>query len=412
LQNKLIRLKQEREVRLAKAEYNKKPKWAKVGKGVLEVLNVPRTIMASMDFSAPLRQGLVSSVSHPRTAAKAFSEMFKAAFSRSRFDRWFEDIRNSEAYPIMEKSGLYVSDPHNPKLAAKEEQFMNNLAEKIPGIGKLVAGSERAYVSYLNKMRVDLFLKGVDSFMSEGKTIENSLQLYEGLAKFINNATGRGNLGPLETASPILNTAFFSPRLIASRVNLINPLFYTKLPKEVRMSALTDMGKFIGFSASVLGLAALSGLSVELDPRSSDFGKLRYKNTRWDIWGGFQQYIRLTTQLISGQKKQPETGKIVPIAGKGAPFGSTRSKVFWSFVRGKLAPIPGTIEDVLEGRKVTGEKVTALDEAKNLFLPLIYQDVSDAVKDQGAGAIFTVGIPSAFGVGVQTYQPKQKSFRR
>ena len=36
---------------------------------------------------------------------------------------------------------------------------------------------------------------------------------------------------------------------------------------------------------TVLALASLAGADVEKDPRSSDFGKIKDGNTRWDIWG-------------------------------------------------------------------------------------------------------------------------------
>jgi hypothetical protein len=45
---------------------------------------------------------------------------------------------------------------------------------------------------------------------------------------------------------------------------------------------------------------------VEIDPRSTDFGKIKVGNIRWDIWGGFQQWVRVASQLATGERK---TGK-------------------------------------------------------------------------------------------------------
>ena len=415
-QDALIKLNQEREVRLLKQQYANRSKSDKVKDAALEVLNVPRALMSSFDFSAPLRQGIIPTVSHPLTAVKAAGQMFSHAFSQKRFDRWFDTLRKSEDFKVMDKSGLYVSDPHNYKLTAKEEQFMNNLAEKIPVIGKLVKGSERAYVSYLNKMRVDLFENGKEVLEAAGKTPENSPKDYQGLASWINNSTGRGGMtDKLENASPILNSMFFSPRLIASRLNILGLSdvvsggngFYSKLPKEVRMMAARDLTKFVGFTLSMLSLAAIGGADVETDPRSSDFAKIRVGDTRYDIFGGFQQYIRFIAQMITGKTKSSTTGRIKQLNGKQL-FGKTRADVALSFLRGKLAPVPSMAYDFAQGRKPTGEKTTFTDEMLSHFTPLIYSDLKEAVKKDGAEALFTVGLPATFGVGVQTYDSKKK----
>lgn len=405
LKDQLIRLKQEREKRLAQLEYENRTTTQKVKDVASEIAGVPRTLMASADFSAPLRQGLVATVSHPTIAAKSIPEMFKQAFSRKEFDRWLVDLKESPEYKLMEDSGLYVADPNDLRLQAKEEQFMSNLGEKIPLIGRLVKGSERGYVAYLNKMRTDLFKQGAEVFADQGRTFENSPELYKGLATFINNATGRGGLGPMERSAQVLNTAFFSPRLIASRLNMINPVFYTKLPKEVRIMALKDMGKVLLFGASVLGLAKAAGAEVEGDARSSDFGKIKVGNTRWDIWGGFQQYARLFWQLRTGETKSSSSGKIYKLDGESFPY-KTRLDQLASFFRGKLAPVPGTIVDVLAGKNMVGEEFDIQKKAADLFIPMIAQDIAEAWKEQGPKSILTVGIPSAFGIGTTTYEAK------
>lgn len=412
LKDRLVKLKQDRELRILKQEYANRTRYERWKDRAIEVLNIPRTLMSSMDYSAPLRQGLVASVAHPGIAAKAAVEMFRQSVSQKRFDRWFHDLRESPEFKVMEQSGLYVSDPHDPRLSAKEEAFMNNLAEKIPLVGALVKGSERAYVGYLNKMRVDLFNRFSEPMAQRGETVENSPQKYKALADYINNSTGRGKLGEsLEKASPVLNSILFSPRLIASRINLltnpINPRFYQKVPKEIRVMYAKDMLKFIGTGLSILALAKLNGAQVEDDPRSSDFGKIKSGDTRWDIWGGFQQYVRLIAQVASGEKKSTVSGKLKELNGKQA-FGESRSDVLGRFVRGKLAPVPSIIADITSGRKTTGEDVTLKDEAVDHLLPLLYSDIHDAMKDNGVSSLFTVGIPSTFGVGVQTYSNQKK----
>lgn len=412
LKDKLNKLRQDREVGLLKQQYAQRSKIKKTLDVIAEVGNTPRALMSSLDFSAPLRQGLFGVTkqlfSHPGDLGRQFSIMFKFSGSQKLFDRWFADLKEAPDYEIMKKSGLPISDPHDPKLTAKEEAFMSNYAEKIPlGVGKAIKASERAYVGFLNKMRVDIFRRGVDGFAANGKTFDNSPELYKAWGDYVGAATGRGKMPEiLEKSSPILSAAFFSPRLIASRLNLLtnwaNPGFYAKVPKEIRIQYFKDMAKFIGTGVLVLGLAKAAGAEVETDPRSSDFGKIKVGNTRWDIWGGFQQYVRLAAQLITGEKKSTTNDSISELNDPNNSRSKTRADVLFQFARGKLSPLPAEVVDLMAGKDVTGKPADFSSELmKNM--PLVLGDIMDAYKDKGVQGALGVGIPSMFGVGVQTY---------
>jgi hypothetical protein len=170
--------------------------------------------------------------------------------------------------------------------------------------------------------------------------------------------------------------------------------------------ALKDMAKLVGFGASILGLAAAAGAQVEKDPRSSDFGKIKVGNTRWDMWGGFQQYARIFAQLMSGQTKSSNTGEVYDLKGDKFPY-KTRLDQLGSFFRGKLAPVPGLAVDLLAGKNVVGQEIDPVNKAYELFVPMIAQDIQDAWKEQGAKSLLTVGVPSSLGVGVTTYDQKK-----
>lgn len=416
-QSDLNKARDERRLRLAVKSYDDRTALQKLKDKAIRILNVPRTVMASMDFSAPLRQGIIVAVNHPIMAAEAQMAAFKAAFKPKYFDQWFHDMKENPRYEIATNgAGLDLTDPHSLHLRAQEEAFMGNIAEKLPIVGggtikiggkeiprglDLIGGSERAYVLFLDKMRWDLFNRYADQFEENGRTFQNSPALYKGLASYINNATGRGNLGFAEAAAPVLNSILFSPRLIASRLNMLGfGKFYWTAPKEIRNMAIKDMIKFISAGAGVLALAHYGfGLQTETDPRSSDFGKIRDGDTRWDIWGGFQPYIRIIAQELSGERKNPETGETVDLHGKGRLDALTR------FGRGKLAPVPAMGVDFLSGQQASGDQTTVKQEILDHFTPLLYSDIHDAWKDQGMKALFTAGIPSVFGIGVQTYKP-------
>lgn len=434
LKDKLREAKFNWEKALEKDRLSKRSKGEKAGDLALDVLSVPRSVMASIDFSAPLRQGLVLTVNNPRIAGRAFIEMFRQAASKKRFDRWLDDLKNSEAYEVMKDSGLYIADQNKAKLSAKEEEFMSNLAEKIPGIGKgfdipvngrnlrvfgvnptgglnLIGGSERAYVSYLNKLRADVFMQTANEFIKEGKTPKTDPKLFKALGTYVNAATGRGDLGKFEDSAKVLSAAFFSPRLIASRLRLLtnwaNPAWYRNTPPKIRRMYALDMVRTAGVITSLLALAGLAGADVEDDPRSSDWGKAKFGDTRLDFMGGFQPFIRYLSQLATGQTKDIKTGEIKDLTT--GEFGKpTRASVIEKFIRSKMAPVPGTVWNLAEGRNMIGEEF-GLKDVPASFLPLFAKDYYNAIEREGftQGTLKT-GLPGAFGVGTQTFESKDK----
>jgi hypothetical protein len=376
---------------------------------VVEVSNTPRALLATADFSAPLRQAAVATVAYPDIAAKAANEMMVQWASSEKAEQWMDDLMESPGYKLMQDSGLYVANIRSAKLSAKEEDFATNLASKIPGAGKLVDASERAYVAYLNKMRVDIFNQGVELLQNDGYSFATNPKAYKTLANYVNAITGRGSLGggALEKAGPALNVLMFSPRLLASRVRLLtmlaDPRIYKKENRVVRNMYLKDMSRFVGFGLTVLALAAAAGAEVEDDPRSTDFGKIKVGDTRWDIWGGFQQPIRAFVQATTEERKSTTTGKIVKLDGSGYG-GETGGDVILRFFRGKLAPVPAFLVNAYTGKNVMGSPFELGPSLLQMSYPLVIQSVVESAKKDGiVFGVFATGVPSLLGVGVQTY---------
>ena len=389
----------------------KRPTIDKLKDLATEVLNIPRSLMASFDMSAPLRQGIIFTATKPKTALRAGYQMFRQAFSEKNYTGWLDDIKKDPLYRTMQDSGLYIADPRRVSggLAAREERFMSNLAEKIPIIGSGIRAAERAYTSYLNKLRVDVFAGISSKFQKMDLPMKGNEELYKSLAGFVNNATGRGDLGKLNRISQQLNTLFFSPRLIASRFNMLNPLWYAKQPPLVRKEAIKSFAEFVGVGTTIVTLAKLGGAEVETDPRSTDWGKIRVGNTRWDIWGGFQQWGRVFSQIASGERKT-QKGDIIPLSRKKFPF-ETRFDVTERFLRGKLAPVPSLALELFEGSKLFGEEIKFTQEVAENITPLYLQDIKEAFEQLGPWSMLTVGAPAFFGAGTQTYEEKKKENR-
>ena len=209
---------------------NKRPFIQKLFGALGQIINTPRAIMASVDLSAPLRQGIFL-IGRPKQFLQSFGSMFKYAFSEKAYVGLEQSIKSRPTYELMRRAKLAFTDLGSA-LTSREEVIMANLPERIPFLGKVFRGSNRAYTGFLNKLRADVFDDIVRKAQITGKKLtETEL---EGLGKFINAATGRGDIGQLQKASAFLNATFFSPRLMASRINLLNPYFYATLPPVVR----------------------------------------------------------------------------------------------------------------------------------------------------------------------------------
>lgn len=385
-------------------------KLADVGAGIW---NIPKSLMASIDASAPLRQG-VFMISR-KEFWKAWGPMMKALVSPKYEKAVKESIYRDPLYAAMQDSGLAIPvyEGHNggPSLAEHEEPYMS-YASKIPIIGIGVRASERAYNTFLYKVRADTFKSLFYAGKSAGKNWgQDSLK---DLSKFINTFTGRGDLGKFNNAAPILNSVFFSPRLLKSRIDALNPAFYQQLDPFVRKEAIKSLLGFITFAGTTMGLAKFAGAEVSGDPRTADGWKIKIGNTRYDILGGEQQLVRLVTNLSSyvydKSKELGETGKI-----HTGFKDKTAIDEIGTFLRNKESPDISFFHDFLAGRDAIGNDFTMKDAILNRITPMSPADVMDAANDlkkQGVPVddawveALIKSSPAFVGVGVQTYSPK------
>lgn len=359
-----------------------------------DVGNIPRALKTTFDLSAPLRQGLVLSAANPKIAARAFVEQLRAFKSGAYAHAANKAILEGENAPLYKRAGLYLSDPESGVIGEHEEAFLSNFVGKIPG----VAGSERAYTTYLNTLRAGVFDK-----MSGGKNL--SKEDLEAIAHFVNIATGRGTLGKFEKASTGLASVLFSPRYLTSRFQLpFTPLKAGASPK-VRLAITKQLAQYAGTVFAFVKFAESQGAQVTWDPTSSDFMKVRLGNTRIDCLGGMQQAIVFSNRIAQGRTVST-TGKESDL-GKPGFGGRTRLNVAEDFARSKLSPTPGYIATWLNGGKDgVGNNLDAADTAKDFFTPLIANDFYESIQAQGVPKGIALGIASGLGLSVSTQSPK------
>jgi hypothetical protein len=413
LRRKADRLMEDYQLQLAKDELANRTKIEKAKDILLDVASLPRALKASLDFSAVLRQGLFATAGHPKEALTAFKEMFRQTVSEEKYKNWISDLKHEPIYDLMQKSDLYLSDKNNAKLLAREEEFTSNLADKIPGIGKLIEASERAYTGYLNVLRAGVFTSEAQKLIQKGYTFENNPEQFKALAKVVNVLTGRGDIPEfLGGKQPkILSSALFSPRFMAARIQTLYLWADPRLPKEAKILAAKDIGTTLASGALILSLAALAGYKVQTDPRSVNFLKIQDKqehgSTFYDILGGLPQYVRFLAQQGLGEKI-PSNGNGVITFGSKKARGTTRLSEASRFLRGKLSPLTGGALNLMEGKDVLGQPYHLWPNVPLEFVPLPYTDVNEAYKIGGIDAAIKAFIPSQFGVGVSSYNPNAK----
>lgn len=403
-----------------------------------DVGNIPRSVMASFDASGLLRQALLIATSHPALWSKNVPDYFKAIRSEEFANKALADLhaRPNAVNGYYNKIGLDLTEmAPRGQAASREESFRSPLAEKIPGI----RASGRGFTIGLDKNRADLAdLLQAKAARMDGKLVsririvdgkprvvrerfdQHAQSLLDSIGTVVNSASGRGDLGQgvVGRSQEGLNLLLFSPRLIKSRVDFINPYWYAKLDPVARHEAYRAMAGLVGLVATADAIAREAGAQVNLDPRSSDFGKIKVGNTRIDLGGGFFQYMRLLSQLATNQVVST-TGKVTNI-GQAGPGKTSDWDVVFRFVRSKLSPITSAGVDVSQRQNSVGQPLTWQNSVLSRFTPLSGQDAvsvgSDAAHSTGSvplGALAGFGAfgLSAIGGGVQNFTPKAPKFK-
>lgn len=377
---------------------------------LLSILNVPRSLMASFDLSAPFRQGLLVATRHPAIFARNFKSMVKAFGSETVYHGMLDEIRSRPTYPLMMEAKLALTELGRD-VGGREEQFASDYAEKLTG-GKYgpVRASGRAYTGFLDKTRADVFDHLIRTAQAQGINVQDE-KFLKSLGSYVNSATGRGDLGHFQEAGKVLNAVLFSPRLLASRLNFLNPTYYARLDPFARKEALRSALQLAGTLSTLLGLASqVPGVKVVADPRNPDWGKIRIGNTRLDLAGGFQQELRLLAQLATGVAISSTTGKKLNLTAGG--FGNpTRLDILQRFFTGKESPVASLVTDWLRGSNQVGQKFSWQSAAAQRMTPLIAQDAYDLYKQSHGGvngllAAFGGYAVGSVGIGVQTYSQK------
>jgi hypothetical protein len=365
-------------------------------KAVINLGGIAKSAKAALDVSMLLRQGFKASITEPKIWLKEAKQVFSDIVKTFKGENVLDGVKADIYSRPNALNGSYARE----KLAIgiKEEAYPSSVLEKIPaGIGTMFKASEQSFTAFQYRLRADIFDKLQQSITaSHGST--------EGLGRFVNSLTGRGSLGKLEPAANAVNNLFFSPRNVWSNVEFLTAhQFDRSMSPELRIRAATNLLKVIGTVATVLTIAkALDHKSVEEDPRSSDFGKIRIGDTRFDVTAGMSSLAVLASRLLTMSSKSGTTGRVSGL--NSGQYGSqTLEDVLINYTEGKLSPLASVVKDMMKGQDFSGNKPTLSREAINLMAPLPITNAYEAYSNPKAAPLILTIIADGLGIGANTY---------
>lgn len=382
-------------------EKSKRTAAQKVGGFVGNLPGQAKSLKASLDNSAVFRQGWRVMMTNPviwsRNAARTFADAWKVLGGKNVMDEIHAEIEASPYHEEARRAKLAIISP--------EEDFPVSLPAMVPGLGRVFKASETAYTGFQYRNRLHIFEKMMEVAKRSGVDTTDTQQL-RSIGEMINSLTSRGHLGKLEPVGNILNNVFFSARKIKADLNFLS--FHatdTGFSWFARKQALYNLVKVASGMAMIMMIAnAAKPGSVESDPRSADFGKIKVGNTRYDISGGASSMLVLAARMLTGKTKSSTSGKVRDL--NDGKFGSqTRADVIASFFANKLSPVASTILNHLRGRTFNGTPPTLTTDARDLLMPMAIANFMELQQDTGATPeSVTAGVLADFmGIGTNTY---------
>jgi len=381
-------------------------------KFIEDVAGTAKSLKSSMDNSAVFRQGWKVLFTHPKiwlkNAVQTFSDISKSLRGRG------GEVKDAMNADILSRenavNGIYKKAKTD--VGKIEEAYPTMWAEKVPILGRLYKASEVAFTAFVQRVRADVMDKYIEVAKENGIDISDTVQL-ESIGKLVNSLTGRGHLGRLEPAAGVVNNVFFSPRLLKSNIDFLTAHQFQKgVTPFVRKQAAKNLLKVVAGTAAVLTIAeALQPGSVETDPRSSDFGKIRIGDTRFDVSGGMSSIVTLASRLATMSSKSSATGKITQL--NSGEYGSqTGADVIYNFFENKFSPAMAVIKDLMRGQDFSGNKLTVSGELSNLFVPMIVTNYTELKNNPNSANMLLSMMADAFGIGINTYSASQTNWAK
>jgi len=382
-------------------------------KVVMEVGGATKSLLASLDNSYFGRQGIKILYTNPsvwvKNFIKSWGDIGKSLIGRDAMSVIKADILSREnALNRKYETGKY-------DLGIKfEEAFPSSLPERIPLFGRFFKAAETAFNGGALRMRADLADKYIRVAEKQGIDVLNPVEAIP-IGKLVNSMTGRGGIGKLEVVGKELNVMFFSIKFLKSNIDFLTAHIFDKtMSPFAKKQAAYNLGKAVAATSAILWTAnQIWPGSVDTDPRSANFGKIRIGDTRFDVSGGMASIItlasRITPTLHDGEwgfwTKSSITGEYTKL-NSGKWGAMTVMDIIDNYWQGKLSPLAGLFRDVARGQNFQGDKPTVGNVALNLITPIPIQTFLELKNNPESANLLLSMILEGLGISANTYSKK------
>ncbi len=375
---------------------------------VTGIAGTAKAIGSSMDNSFIGRQGIqlffkgitgdkASWLAWKDTFFKSFKIIWDTFGGKPVMDELKAIMVSDPDYKIMKKMGVAIG--------TIEEMYPVSWPGKIPlGVGKAFEASENAYNGSAYYMRYRVAKSYLEVARNSGIDLADSFEL-QSIGKLVNSLTMRGDTGSKRQQPGFINNVFWSPKMMKASIDILTAhQFDTNMSKFARKQAAINLLRIVGGTAIVLGIAkVIDPDSVELDSRSSDFGKIKVGNTRFTV-NPLAGYVVLASRIITRSSKSSVTGEVADLSLKG--FGKqTVFDALVNFMSNKTSPAATQVVSYLknESRRDRKKPFSATEAAVNLTTPLPIQNVFELAHDPESANLLLGMIADGLGISTQTY---------
>jgi len=356
-----------------------------------------RAFVASFDNSLWGNQGLQVAFNpkYTKTWAKNFAKSLIditriLAKGKKEGDAIMDAVKTEIYARKNSLNGRYeTSSPDTSKLAINvvEEEIPTSLPSRIPVLGRLFKASEVAYEAGVLRLRTDIADKIYAMAERAGQNL-NDKEIVGSKNVMVNSMTGRGRIGKSDKTGGFTNAAMFSVRFFKSNLDFITFGQLDKVDMATRKERAVNVLWVLAATATLLGISkATDDDSVEFDPRSADFGKIRKGSVRISV-APYASIITLISRILSNSSKSSTTGKVTQLGeGFGVPDGMD---VFWNFTENKSSPIFSSIRDLVRRKDFDGNKPTVFSTIRNLVTPMNADSIAKIAADKASGTLLDV----------------------
>jgi hypothetical protein len=209
-------------------------------------------------------------------------------------------------------------------------------------------------------------------------------EVAQSLGSSINAFTGRGDVA-LNGES--VNALVFSIRFAKSKFDVLTAhIMSDKVDAYTKKQAALSLLRIIGTAGATMALSeGINPGSTELDPRGTNFGKIKIGNTWYPTplaFGGIPNLLARTLMPTTHNGKwglwmKNGKGKWTNLlSGK---YGAVTAKdIAEGYFEGKSSPLVRSILDTWNGKDFNGNKSTPANVAKNLVTPITIGSVANS----------------------------------